>query len=358
MKKRILSLLLALTLVLGLLPAAQAAGSPTLFCDAGTDGSAFLTLEDLRSSGVYGVQLELTLEGEFPRCVFTPASRTAYAPDCTVDVLRGTTRVTVYLTDRSALDQDGYLELGELDAGTPGAVWPGTARLTLLDEDLRPTVMSVPVAVLSGGPALPREPQSSGEPVLPDESGLPVVLPFTDVKAGDWFYDAVAYVYGKGMMQGVSGSAFAPYTATNRAMVVTILHRMEGSPAALPAGFTDVAVGQYYAGPVAWASGGGIVTGYPDNTFRPQISITREQMAAILYRYAGYRGLNVSMKGDLNAFADAGTVSAYAVEAMRWAVAAGLINGENGRLNPGGDATRAQVAAIFQRFCVNVLGLT
>lgn len=358
MRKRILSLLLSLTLVLALLPAAQAAGQATLCCEIDGDGRAILTLEDLRNSGVYGVQLELILEGEFAHCSFTSASRTAYAPDCTVDLLRGTTRVTVYLTDRSALDTDGYLELGELDTGAPEEAWPGTVRLTLLDEKLRPMTQAgtVPVSILSGGPSGPREPQTPQDPVLPSEPVLS--LPFTDVGTGDWFYDAVAYVYGKNMMQGVSETSFAPYAVTNRAMVVTILHRMEGSPAALPAAFTDVDAGQYYAGPVAWASGGGIVTGYPDNTFRPQVSITREQMAAILYRYAGYRGLQVSPTGDLSAFPDAGTVSAYAVDAMRWAVAAGLINGENGRLNPGGDATRAQVAAIFQRFCMNVMGLT
>lgn len=358
MRKRIFSLLLALTLALGLLPAAQAAGSPTLFCEIDSDGTAILTLEDLRSGGVYGVQLELTLAGEFPRCAFTPASRTAYAPDCTVNLFRGTTHVAIYLTDHSALDADGYLELGELVTDAPEDAWPGSVGLTLLDENLRPITQTgtVPVSIISGGPALPQKPQNPQEPVLPNDSSISP--PFTDVGPRDWFYDAVAYVYGKGVMQGVSDTAFAPYAVTNRAMVVTILHRMEGSPAALPSEFTDVAAGAYYVGPVAWASGGGIVTGYPDNTFRPQLSITREQMAAILYRYARYKGLNVSLAGDLSSFSDAGTVSAYAVDAMRWAVAVGLINGENGRLNPGGAATRAQVAAIFQRFCVNVMGLT
>lgn len=353
MRKKFLTLLLALALLLNLPPAALAAGRPTLFCETEADGWAALSLEDIAYRGIYGVQLELTLAGEYPDCAFTPASQTAYAPDCAVRLFRGETQVTVYLTDRKALDENGWLDLGELDLGAPAAdaVWPDTARITLLDEDLR-TVSgggTVPVSRLAGNS--PSQPPR--EPSLPT---TPVILPFSDVRTGDWFYDAVAYVYGKGMMRGVSEDMFIPDAATDRAMIVTILHRLEGSPAAPPAAFSDVSAGQYYAAPVAWASACGIVTGYEGGVFMPEIPITREQLAAILYRYAQYKALDTSPRGDLGRFPDASAVSLYASEAMSWAVAVGLINGMDGMLAPSGNASRAQVATIFQRLCVNLLG--
>ncbi len=353
MRKRFLPLILALILLCTVSPAALAAEKPVLLCDADGTGRALLTLEELRYEGVCGVQLELKLAGEYPSCAFTPSSRTAYAPDCSAQVFRGETRITVYLTDRTALDRGGWLELGDLDLGAPAeaGVWPDTARVTLLDERLRPlsgAAGTIPVS-LSVDPDPPREPQ------LPAPTDWFVVPPFVDVKAGDWFYEAVGYAYGRGLMRGLAEGLFVPGAATDRAMIVTILHRLEGSPAALPAAFTDVAAGTYYAAPVAWASANGIVTGYEDGSFRPETPISREQLAAILYRYARYRKLDVSSQGDLGRFPDASAVSLYASEAMSWAVAAGLVNGMDGMLVPGGSASRAQVAAIFQRLCVNVL---
>ena len=173
--------------------------------------------------------------------------------------------------------------------------------------------------------------------------------------AGDWFYEAAGYVYAHGMMRGLSENTFAPYEVTDRAMIVTILHRLEGSPAALPAAFTDVPEGQYYAIPVAWASSVGIVEGYEDATFRPESPITREQLAAILYRYARYKGLDISVRGDLGRFPDAVSVSLYAADAMSWAVGTGLIAGLDGALQPDGAAGRAQVAVILQRMCAGLL---
>lgn len=359
MRKRIFSLILAAAMLLAALPAALAAGRPELFCELEEDGSAVLSLEGA-GSGVYGVQLELTLAGEYPDCVFTPDSRTAYAPDCSARAFRGETRVTIYLTDRSAMEEDGgYLPLGVLDpgAGAPEAVWPDTARVTLLNEKLRPAAdaLAIPANVLSTPSREPQTPPSQlpGEPSLPPEG-----LPFTDVTPGDWFYDAVRYVYGKNIMQGVRADAFDPYTESSRAMTVTILHRLEGSPAAPPAGFADVDSGAYYAGPVAWASESGIVTGFSPERFRPGDPITREQLAAILYRYADWKGLDVSRRGDLGIFPDRSELSPYALGAMSWAVAEGLINGINGNLEPDGRASRAQTAAILQRFCESVLKLS
>ncbi len=182
-------------------------------------------------------------------------------------------------------------------------------------------------------------------------------LPFTDVTKGDWFYDAVQYVYDKGMMNGVDGGRFAPNATTSRAMIVTILYRLENEPAVSgKSPFTDVAAGQWYTNAVAWAAANGIVTGTTDTTFAPNGNITREQMAAILYRYASYKGLDVSRQADLSGYADASAISAYAKQAMAWANGRGLITGVTATtLRPDGNAVRAQAATILMRLCEQVL---
>ncbi|MCI8284137.1 MAG: S-layer homology domain-containing protein [Firmicutes bacterium] len=183
----------------------------------------------------------------------------------------------------------------------------------------------------------------------------PTPMSFTDVNPSDWYYEAVRYVYDKGMMNGTSASAFSPNSTTTRGMIVTILHRLEGTPASAAAAFPDVAAGQYYTDAVAWASANGIVTGYGSGRFGPNDSITREQMSAILYRYARYKSYNTSASGDLSAFSDQVSISDYAAEPMRWAVGSGLITGMgDGRVAPLGNGTRAQIAAILMRFCENI----
>ena len=184
------------------------------------------------------------------------------------------------------------------------------------------------------------------------EKEAPVLLPFLDVTKSDWFYEDVAYVYENGLMNGMGEGQFGPQGTTTRGMIVTILYRQAGSPAASGNPFADVDPGQYYAQPIAWAASHGIVNGISATTFAPDDPITREQMATILYRYARYQGEDVSDQGNLSAFADADTISAYAKQAMAWANGAGLINGvENNRLNPTGQAFRSQVVAILHRFC-------
>ena len=183
-------------------------------------------------------------------------------------------------------------------------------------------------------------------------------LPFTDVKTGDWFYEAVQYVYDKGMMTGVSADRFAPASTTTRGMIVTILYRLENEPAVsgdLP--FTDVESGAWYANAVAWAAANDIVNGTSATTFAPNSPITREQMATMLYRFAQYKGMDaVTLQEHLTGYPDGDQVSDYAIPAMNWAVGQGLIAGmENGTLVPQGSATRAQVATILMRFCENVM---
>ena len=182
-------------------------------------------------------------------------------------------------------------------------------------------------------------------------------LPFGDVKSADWFYNDVKYVYEKGMMAGTAADVFAPNATTTRAMIVTILYRLEGSPAVTgTSAFVDVPVGQWYTDAVNWAAANQIVKGTSATTFAPNDSITREQMAAILYRYAQYKGYDVTKKADLSGYSDNGQVSAYAKDALAWANAAKLINGvTNTTLAPQGNATRAQVSAILHRFCDGVV---
>lgn len=181
-------------------------------------------------------------------------------------------------------------------------------------------------------------------------------LPFGDVKSADWFYNDVKYVYEKGMMAGTAADVFAPNATTTRAMIVTILYRLEGSPAVTgTSAFVDVPAGQWHTDAVNWAAANQIVKGTSATTFAPNDSITREQMAAILYRYAQYKGYDVTKKADLSGYSDNGQVSAYAKDALAWANAAKLINGvTNTTLAPQGNATRAQVSAILHRFCDGV----
>ena len=177
--------------------------------------------------------------------------------------------------------------------------------------------------------------------------------PFVDVSEGDWFYDPVAWAYEQGLMTGTSATTFEPNISTTRGMIVAILHRLEDSPVVNYAmTFDDVADGDWYAEAVRWAASEGIVAGYSDAQFGPNDPIIREQMAAILYNYAEWKGYDVSARADLSSYSD--QPSAWAVEVMQWAKAEGLINGTTATtLDPQGHATRAQVAAILQRFLEN-----
>ena len=182
------------------------------------------------------------------------------------------------------------------------------------------------------------------------ETPAPIALPFTDVKSGNWFYDAVKYAYAQGLMTGTSATTFAPNGTMNRAMIVTVLYRLEKSPAVTGASkFTDVPAGQWYSDAVAWAAANKIVNGYDETTFGPMNAVTREQMAAILFRYEQVKGLeNVTLEENLNRFPDQNKISAYAIPALQWAVGQKIINGNaDGTLDPTGTATRAQVAQIF-----------
>ncbi len=183
----------------------------------------------------------------------------------------------------------------------------------------------------------------------------PVVNPFKDVFESDWYYDDVMYVYEKDLMQGTATDMFSPAVTTTRGMIVTILYRLEGEPSTygLDNPFTDLTQ-DWYVDAVKWAAANKIVEGYGNGKYGPEDPITREQMATILWRYAKYKGVDVSSGATMNitGYADDETISAYALPAMKWAVAEGIIGGYNGYLTPADSATRGQVAAILHRYCL------
>lgn len=179
-------------------------------------------------------------------------------------------------------------------------------------------------------------------------------VPFSDVNEADWFYRAVGYAYENSLMSGTGEGRFSPTMITTRGMIVTVLYRLEGSPKGAAAPFDDVAQDAYYAAATGWAAANGVVIGYDNGRFGPEDPVTREQMATILYRYAQYKEYDATVSGDAAAFADYAAVSSYAVAAMDWAVGTKLMSGvgEN-RLNPGGSATRAELAMLLMNFCQN-----
>lgn len=178
------------------------------------------------------------------------------------------------------------------------------------------------------------------------------VFPFTDISRDDWFFNAVEYVYTEGMMNGTSHLTFSPRESTTRGMIVTILWRMEGSPQAKVSNFPDVTTGQYYNDAVSWAHANNIVKGYGNGLFGPNDRITREQMAAILYRYSQYKGLDVSSRADLSCYSDANQIASYAETALSWANAEKFMIGTSAaKISPKGYASRAEAASILMRFC-------
>ena len=249
-------------------------------------------------------------------------------------------KVTASSNGTVTITPDAGYEIAKITVNGEEVAIPANGKLTGLDKNDKVVVTFAKVTE-----------EQPGQPGT-GESGKE---PFADVADTAWYADAVQYVYENGMMNGTSATAFSPDATTTRAMIVTILYRLEGEPAAEASGFTDVAANAYYADAVAWAQANDIVNGVSATSFAPDNVITREQMAAILYRYAQYKGYDISASNSLNAFADASQISSYAVAAMQWANGNGLINGVTGTtLAPQGSATRAQVATILMRFCEDV----
>ena len=242
---------------------------------------------------------------------------------------------TVTLTTKPA---EGYLV--DTLTVTSDASAPGTVSVKDMGEGIY--TFSMPAGnVTVAGTMVPEEATPEWPPFL-----------FDDVSEGDWYYDSVYYVYAYGLMNGTAEATFNPDGATTRGMLVTILYRMEGSPQGGGwSPFTDVDPELYYAQPIAWAAWNGIVKGITETTFSPDAPVTRQQMAAILYRYAAWKKWDVSQQGNLFQFTDWEQIQEYARTPLAWASANGIIQGkENNILDPAGTATRAQVATLLQRF--------
>ena len=429
--RKLSAFLLACALLVQLLPLQALAAGPTLTYRQTPLGDIVLGLTGLDSSKVfYGVQLEVTLEGDYEagQVALSPSDPFAYSPSGVAAVHQdGRSTVSLYLVSPYALNDRDALELGALSADGM-AIVPESARISLLDSDSlvggvgAPPLEAITVEQAPNGDApafgssfeilapqaahgkyrvlaAARENQvgtiytqpdtgyTLGSLAVTDAAGqrVPLLekgngqysfrmpgsrvqlqaefvpgsqgLPFTDVKESDWFYPYVEYVYTKGMMNGMGAGTFSPHVTTSRAMIVTILHRLEGSPVTGTPVFTDVPLGQWYSEPISWAAENGIVDGYGGGRFGPNDTITREQMVSILYRYATYKGYDCSAWADLSGFTDLGQVSSYAAPAMHWAVGSGLINGNTATtIAPKGGATRAHAAAILTRICKKNLG--
>ena len=223
----------------------------------------------------------------------------------------------------------------------------------LTDAMNQTTTVTFTVRKTGTTPVTPVEPtQPSGEDGKCDGGAACPSAKFTDVDRNAWYHEYLDYVVTNGLMNGTSASTFAPNATTTRAMVVSILYRLAGSPAVSGANpFADVAAGSWCENAVIWGYENGIVKGFDESTFAPDATITRQQMAAFLYRYAAFCGKDVSAKADLGSFADASAVSANLLDAMQWAVAEGILNGTtSGLLDPNGGATRAQFAAVLTRY--------
>ena len=176
-------------------------------------------------------------------------------------------------------------------------------------------------------------------------------LPFTDVPAGQWYYDDVRFVVENGLFQGVSDTLFRPAGTMQRGMMTTVLHRLAGEPpTAYSPVFTDIPSGQWYTQGTIWAGAMGVVSGVEPGRFDPSANVTRQEIAVILHRYAEKMGYDVSASASLAGFRDAGSVASWGTRALSWAVGAGILNGSDGALLPDGDATRAEVAAMLHRF--------
>lgn len=203
----------------------------------------------------------------------------------------------------------------------------GTKKDTVISEDILDD-NNVPLDTITGGQA----------------------IAFADVQSGAWFYDAIQFVTGQGLMNGMSGGLFSPNLPMTRAMFATVLHRLAKEPAAAANTFSDVPAGQWYSAAIGWAGGEGLITGYGGNIFGLNDNITREQVVVILYRYAELQGQEMGQPAGLDKYEDADKISVWARDAMQWAVGSGIISGRTATsLAPKGAVTRAEIAQILAR---------
>lgn len=358
MRKKILTAVLSAALLTGIIGAALAA--------PGTSSDPLVTLSYL--TGTYAQQLERDIEKRAQSAVDQAGQEAfdrldtlagSYLAQAGVD---GGTDSYVYMvlargdalelsTGAALLLQDGQTALslpsGSLIDVTTGSAVRSGGKLTAGHHYIAAEATTCTVSAVSDSVYL----AVRGEYRL--ASGGKTYTPFVDITANDWYADAVLFAYEQQLFQGLTATVFSPNTEMNRAMLATVLSRLAGVHGSAPSvGFTDVTAADWYADAVNWAAGAGIVNGLGNGSFGPNNSVTREQMATMLYRYASdYLGMRVTASGDLSVFPDRDQISAYAVDAVSWAVGSGIMNGHSsGTLSPGGTATRAEVAIMLQRF--------
>lgn len=265
--------------------------------------------------------------------------------------------------DLSKYSQQGQAQLESIQLQAAAAMEAATSesRVTSLLDTALKDLQAVPVQSPDpqpggggaaggggGGGDAPEEPVTPPED-KPQEPAW--VNPYTDVSQDAWYYASVEYVSSKSIMNGYADGTFRPSQRLSRAHLAQLLYNLEGRPQVSAVRYTDTEDGAWYESAISWAADAGILTGYTDGSIRPNALITRQQLSAMLYRYARYTGRDVSLRADLDGYADANQISPYALEAMQWANAAGIINGSGGSLLPGSTATRAQTAAMLTRFC-------
>lgn len=361
MKRPILSLISALVLAAGLLFTTAAAAGAQLVTSQTEATSQEVSLTGI-SPDCQSMQVTLLLSKSGTTYTYEPDAGLNRNGIYTSSKQNGS-QVTLYITAKNGvLAADGTLTLGALTAADDTAFTiTGFSGLLMADSASggisAPENGGVAGSGSSSGSSSGNNSGGTGSGSGDGSGGSETqTLPFTDVAEGTWYADAVGYVYQQGLMTGTSENRFSPDVTTSRAMIVTMLYRLEGSPAVSgSASFPDVAAGQWCADAVAWASANGIVTGYDNGNFGPEDTITREQLAVIFYRYAAYKGYDKTPAASLDSYADAAKVSPYATQAMGWAIGTGLITGTSDTtLSPGGFATRAQAAVILTRFCQNL----
>ena len=282
---------------------------------------------------VSGIELTVNTLKDYDQGDLYPGS-TYYAP-------QSIQRVTIESVGGEAFDPEATYTIATNDFLAAGGDTYYTFAAASFHYDLGEALDEVVMAYITEKLQGTVTAEAYGQP-----QGRITVVAYDDVRSDSWYADAVSYVTLNDLMNG-TGTGFSPNASMNRAMMVTVLYRLAGSPAVtgdMP--FTDVAAGAWYADAVLWASQQGVVTGITADTFQPTANVTREQLSVILYRYAGA----TAGEGDLSAFSDADTVSGYAQDAMSWAVAEGLVSGSNGALQPKSSATRAQIATILMRY--------
>lgn len=345
MKKKLLAGALALAILMG----------GTVLASAGSQSQALVSLSYL--TGTFWNDLKATVKQDVDRNTTAlyneaagqmgqagNASEFAARTGINGDIVVGTTGSGLIWVSGSGMVRAGALvdATAGVEMSIGGTMTPGHRYLAGTDVTL---VVASDIAQWMG------EGQwtvTVGDPVKP-----PMIMPFTDVIQDAWYYDDVAYVYERGLFNGVTGTSFGPSSKMQRCMMTTVLYRLVGKPAvSYTTLFSDISNGQWYTAGTIWAGHRGVVTGVGNGKFNPFANVTRQEIAVILYRYAQQMGYDVSRSADLSRFGDSGAVAFWGKEAISWAVSVGILNGNNGMLLPNGDATRAEVSAMLHRFAV------